>query len=127
MIMNLDDKIKQALKVDAEEIELLMTKEKGLFEQLFAIFKGNRRHWNVFGMILAVLTAITMFWSFYHFILANNLDDRIFWGVISLALWTGNMGLKVWFWLEMNRNSTSREIKRLEIAVAQLTAKLHQS
>jgi len=27
----------------------------------------------------------------------------------------------------MNRNSTSREIKRLEIAVAQLTAKLHQS
>jgi hypothetical protein len=31
------------------------------------------------------------------------------------------MDTKIWIWLEMNRASTLREIKRLELAVAQLT------
>ena len=62
----------------------------------------------------------------YQFFISEGMDDRIFWGVLLLAFWTGTIGIKIWFWLEMNRNSTLREIKRLELAVAQLTVKLNQ-
>jgi len=123
--MNLDDKIKQALEMDAKEIEQVLSKEYGLFDKLFGIFRGSMRNWNIFGMTLAAVTGVFMFWSGYHFFISESLDDRLFWGVLLLAFWTGTMGLKIWFWLEMNRHSTSREIKRLELAVAQLTAKLN--
>ncbi len=122
--MNLDDKIKQALKMDANEIEEVLSKDKGLFAQLGGVFRGSMRFWNYYGMALAVVTAIFMFWSGFHFFISESLDERLFWGVLLLAFWTGTMGLKIWFWLEMNRNATSREIKRLELAIAQLTAKM---
>lgn len=122
--MNLDDKIKQALQMDADEIERVLDKEQGLYARLFGIFHGKMRLWNIYGLILSIITAIFMFYSGYTFFIAESLDDRILWGVLFLASWTGVMLLKVWFWLEMNRHSTSREIKRLELAVAQLTAKI---
>ena len=124
--MNLDEKIKQALQMDAKEVELVLSKEKGLYTQFFRVFHGNMRNWNIFGMALATVTGILMFWSGYHFFVSENLDDRLFWGVLLLAFWTGTMGLKIWFWLEMNRNSASREIKRLELVVAQMSAKVNQ-
>lgn len=124
--MNLDDKIKQALQMDAKEVEMVLSKEDGLFSQLFGLFRGNMMLWNIFGLVLAVLTAVLMFWSGYQFFISEGIDDRIFWGVLLLAFWTGTIGIKIWFWLEMNRNSTLREIKRLELAVAQLTVKLNQ-
>ncbi|GAA6173245.1 hypothetical protein NBRC116592_29150 [Colwellia sp. KU-HH00111] len=124
--MNLDDKIKQALQMDAKEVEMVLSKEDGLFSQLFGLFRGNMMLWNIFGLVLAVLTAVLMFLSGYQFFISESIDDRIFWGVLLLAFWTGTIGIKIWFWLEMNRNSTLREIKRLELAVAQLTVKLNQ-
>ena len=125
--MNLDDKIKEALQMDAKEVEMVLSKDDGLFNQLFGVFRGSMMIWNIFGLVLAVATAVLMFWSGYHFFISEGLDERIFWGVLLLAFLTGTMGIKIWFWLEMNRNSTSREIKRLELAVAQLTVKLNQN
>ncbi len=124
--MNLDDKIKQALQMDTEEMERVLSKEKGLYTRLLSIFRGSMRRWNIFGMVLATITAGLMVWSGYHFFISGSLDERLFWGVLSIAFWTGVMGIKIWFWLEMNRYSSSREIKRLELAIAQLTAKLNQ-
>lgn len=121
--MNLDDKIKEALQMDAKEVEIVLSKEDGLFIQLFGLFRGNMKIWNIFGMVLAVVTAVLMFWSGYHFLISESLDERLFWGVLLLAFLIGTMGIKIWFWLEMNRNATHREIKRLELAVAQLMAK----
>ena len=112
--------------MDAKEVEMVLSKEDGLFSQLFGLFRGNMMLWNIFGLVLAVLTAVLMFWSGYQFFISEGMDDRIFWGVLLLAFWTGTIGIKIWFWLEMNRNSTLREIKRLELAVAQLTVKLNQ-
>jgi hypothetical protein len=122
--MNLDDKIKQALQMDAKEVERVLSKDDGMFKQFFGIFRGNMRFWNMYGMAIAIVTAVLMFWSGYHFFISETQDDRLFWGVLLLAFWSGTMGLKIWFWLEMNRYSTSREIKRLELAVTQLTAKM---
>lgn len=125
--MNLDDRIKNALKMDAKEVELVLNEGDGLVAQLIGVFRGSMRFWNIFGLLLSLVTAVFMFWSGYHFFISESLDDRVFWGMLTLALWTGTMGLKIWFWMEMNRYSTSREIKRLELAVAQLTEQLSQS
>ena len=121
--MNLDDKIKQALKMEEQEVEQILQEDQGLFAQLAAVFKGNMKGWNLFGLVLATVTAIIMFYSGYQFFVNETLDERVFWGVIFIVSWTGNMGLKIYFWLEMNKNATVREIKRVELAVSRLAAK----
>lgn len=124
--MNLDDKIKQALKMEDEEVEQVLAKENGILDQVLPIFRNNMRRWNVFGILLGFITAAFMLWTGYHFFISDNMDDRMFWGVLALAFLTGNMGIKIWFWMEMNRHATQREIKRLELAITQLSAKLTQ-
>ncbi|WP_144394993.1 DUF6768 family protein [Pleionea sediminis] len=125
--MNLDDKIKQALKMDQAEVEQVLLSEKGLLPRVLGVFKGSMKGWNIMGFILAVATAIGMFWCGYYFFVSDNLMEQVFWGFIALAFLTANMATKIWFWMEMNRHSTSREIKRLEVVIAQLVAQLNES
>ena len=80
--MNLDDKIRQALQMDAEEVERVMKNDQGLYAQLFGVFRGSMKRWNIFGMIIATITAVLMFWSGYHFFVSESMDDRLFWGVL---------------------------------------------
>ena len=37
------------------------------------------------------------------------------WGVLTIVL------MKIWFWLEINKNGLTREIKRLELQIAHLS------
>jgi hypothetical protein len=46
--------------------------------------------------------------------------DRVFWGVLALAALHAVSMLKLWFFMEMNRNSVIREVKRVEIALNRL-------
>lgn len=122
--MNLDDKIKQALAADSEQVAQLLDTDTGMYDRIFDVFRGNMRFWNMFAFLLSVIIAGFMIWSGYHFFTTQSADDKLYWGVLLLIFWTGTLGLKIWFWLEMNRHATSREIKRLELVVAQLAAKL---
>lgn len=122
--MNLDDKIKQALTADSEQVAQLLNTDTGMYDRIFDVFRGNMRFWNMFAFLLSIIIAGFMFWSGYHFFTSQSADDKLYWGALLLIFWTGTLGLKIWFWLEMNRHATSREIKRLELVVAQLAAKL---
>jgi hypothetical protein len=44
----------------------------------------------------------------------------VFWGVLALAAVHAVSMLKLWFFMEMNRNSVIREVKRMEIALSRL-------
>lgn len=125
--MNLDDKIKQALKMDQIEMEQALLPENGLIPRVLGVFRGSMKGWNIFGFILSFAMAIGMFWSGYQFFISDSSSDQIFWGFVAMAFWTGTMGTKIWFWMEMSRYATSREIKRLEVVVAQLVERLNES
>jgi hypothetical protein len=34
--------------------------------------------------------------------------------------------MKIWYWLELNKNAVTREIKRLELQVARLSARMRE-
>ena len=122
--MSLDDKIKQALKMDESEVEQVLQQETGIFSRILGVFRGSMRGWNIFGFILSFVSAGFMFWCGYHFFINDATDNKLVWGVAFLSFLIGTMVTKIWFWMEMNRYATSREIKRLELAIAQLTEKL---
>ena len=48
------------------------------------------------------------------------------WGGASALGFAGLALVKVWFWMEMQKNAIMREVKRLELQVASLAAQLRR-
>jgi hypothetical protein len=69
-----------------------------------------------FAMLLVAVYASWRFWS------APDVRLMLVWaGVAVLALFSLGL-IKIWFWMEMQKNSVVREVKRLELQVASLIA-----
>lgn len=119
--MNTDDKIREELAARTEEIDRLELDERGLFGMLFRVFTGSLRRWAAFGMAMTLAFTALTFWTGYEFFVAADTDARVFWGVLALAGFHAMSMFKMWFFMEMNRHSTLREIKRVEVEVARLT------
>jgi hypothetical protein len=122
--MNIDEKIKQQLEQDAAQLDPIFLDDSGLLSRLLPIFKGGMKWWVWLVNLLALLTAALMFWCGYRFWYAEITQVQIFWGVAFLASLQMQGMLKNWLFMEMNRTSNLREIKRVEIAVARLSEKL---
>ncbi len=92
--------------------------EPSLFAESMGVFAGRRRWWNlyaagvVFGFFaLAVVAALRFFGT-------PDAADRVLWATAFLFGMLIVMSVKIWFWLQMMRNSLLREIKRLELRLA---------
>lgn len=119
--MNIDDRTREELERRDEALGDLGSAELGVFAALRRVLTEHWRGWAVFAMLITlILTGIT-FWSGYAFFTAESVDERVYWGVVVLAAFSGVSALKLWFFLEMNlardRSWTAREFKRLELAL----------
>ena len=120
--MNLDDKISQALAQESKEIDKLLAAENnGLFGMLFATWRGGMRYWVLLINIVTLIFTGLLFWCGYQFWIAEVSNQQIFWGVVFLAVMQVQISLKMWLFMEMNRMSAVREIKRVEIALVRLS------
>jgi len=117
---NLDKKIEQELAVQAFQLDKLMREEQGLGPMIRSGFNGGLRPLMIIAYLLALVLAAAILYCGYQFLTVASAEQN-YWGVLLLLAFQAQMGTKIWIWLEMNRASTMREIKRLELAVAQLT------
>lgn len=122
----LDDKIKAELERETSEIDALLAKEGGLPDLVSAAWHGGLRRWIWVATFFVFVITGFLVWTGYEFFTATNTDDRVFWGFCMLLSLAPQVALKQWQWLEMGRSSTMREIKRLELAVAELAKKSNQ-
>jgi len=120
---NLDSRIKKELEQETAEIDALLAEEGGLPDMVSAAWHGGLRRWIWLTSVVLLPISAVMFWCGYEFFTATSSDDRIFWGFCLLISAMPQVALKQWQWMEMNRASMMREIKRLELAVAALAAR----
>jgi hypothetical protein len=118
--MSIDDRIRRELEQQGSEIDRAGFDEKSLFGMLGRVFTGSLRRWAAFGMLLTLAFVALTVWCGYGFFTATDTGDRVFWGVLALAAVHAVSMLKLWFFMEMNRNSVIREVKRMEIALNRL-------
>lgn len=123
-IENLDQKIREALRAEDEELFAEFGGEQNVFEQLADSFRGRSRWFSIMafaGMALLTIIAASSAYLFYQ---AETLRELIgFAGGFFFCL-SGIGMMKVWFWMEMNKNTMTREIKRVELQIARLSARL---
>ena len=120
----LDKKIREALRKEDAELFDDFGAEPSVFEMIFETFRG--RHW--------WLSAITVFWSLVFFVLAifsatkavgtEDPSERTIWALAFVFCVLAVSMLKMWFFMEMNKNAITREIKRLELQIARLASRI---
>ena len=120
--MSFDKKIRQELEAQTQQIEETINDREGIIDLAIGSFKGGLARWMLIANVVTLINTGFLIWSCFEFCTAVDLDSRVFWGawfVITMCL---QIGLKQWIWMEMNRNSVLREIKRMEVAVQKLSA-----
>lgn len=120
---DIDNRIKAELEKDTAAIDALLAEDGGMPDMVAAAFKGSMRRWVWVTSVVTVLATAVMVWCGFEFYNAETPDTRIFWGVWFIASAMAQVAMKQWQWMEMNRASLMREIKRLELAVAKLIEK----
>ena len=120
---DVDTLIREALsREEAEFFDRLG--EPSVPEMLSDAFRG--RHWwlNVLAGLLTLAAVIATFYCAVRFFGTTDLGERLSWGIGIVSGLVFTMALKVWYWMEMQRNALTREIKRLELQVAHLAGLL---
>ena len=122
----LDKKIREALRAEDAELVDEFDKEPSMFEMLFETFRGKHRwlvflsiFWTCVFMALAVLSVI-------QFFRAEETRELVMWAAASALFLSGVSMMKVWFWMELNKNAVTREIKRLELQIARLAGRMKE-
>ena len=120
-----DDDIRSAVKGGSEH--LADAGDEGLIEQMSATFRSRMRYWVVlvWGMTL-VMTGLCVFTAVMFFQSETTRDWIMYatifmWAAVAVAM------LKMWYWMEMNRNTHTREIKRVDLQIAKLAERLGRS
>ncbi len=100
--------------------------EQNVFEMLLGMFKTKNRWFIVIVNIIHLVSLVLFVYCIVQFFEAEATKEVIKWasaGFICLML--GGM-LKLFGWMQMDKNALMREIKRLELQVSSLAGKISQ-
>jgi hypothetical protein len=121
MAMNeLDRAIRQSLSAEDAELFDRFGADQALHRQVLDAFEGRLRWFNAAGWLAGfVLFAVACVFG-WRFWFARDVGDMLRWGGAAALACAGLALVKVWFWLELQKNAVVREVKRLELQIASL-------
>ncbi len=97
--------------------------EQGLFGMVRGLFKGKLK-WIIVMMITVNFIIFGIFiYSVFQFFEATNTVELIKWSVAGFMCMMMVSMLKLFSWMQMNKNALMREIKRLELLISSITTK----
>lgn len=123
---DIDDKILDAIRTETEESLDEYKDELGLFGLVGESFKGALR-WIVFAAFALILIFILIgVYCAINFVHATDIAVKLNWfGGAALAFLVVIV-LRLWYFMELNRLSIRRDIKRVELQVSLLGSKIER-
>lgn len=119
---NLDQAIRQALSVEDAEF-LARFEQEGPIREALGTFSGRYGLLNIFAALITFALFGGFVYCAWQAFTAPDLRDVVLWATGGLLAMIGVAMLKMYFWMEMNKNATLREVKRLELQVARLVTR----
>lgn len=120
---NLDRAIREALsKEDAEFLARFEAQSTPVGEVLDT-FRGRWALMNAFAAVITFASFGFFVYSMWQVMQTTDLRMTVLWltGAVVSALFVAM--LKMWFFMEINKNQILREVKRLELQVARLATR----
>ena len=121
---NIDEKIREALLTEDAELFAEVGGERNIAEQIADSFRGQSRWFSVMAFVaMSLLFGVTLLTGFMFFE-ATTVREMIayaggfFFSIVGMGM------MKVWYFMELNKNTVTREIKRVELQIARLSARI---
>lgn len=99
--------------------------EQNVIEMLFGLFKGKNSWINIIINIAIIVFFVLLIYSVIQFLNSELTNDLVKWGFGCLALLINICMLKLYAWMQMDKNAILREMKKLELQIMSLTAKIN--
>jgi len=120
---DVDTLIRHALRAeDVAEFDALG--EPGLPEMVTEVFRGRLWWAGVMFMFMVLVFFVGAVFCAIRFFAADGVPQMLHWGLGFLFCVITVIGGKIWYWMQLDRVATMREIKRVELLVAQLALEL---
>ena len=120
---SLDEAIRDALSKEDVEFLATLEKEPGSFRQMADIFHGPLNWIYVAFLVAAILVALFGIYSGWQFAQSTELRSLFYWGAVTGFCVVVLSVVRIVFFMQINTNRVLREIKRLELQVALLSAR----
>jgi Family of unknown function (DUF6768) len=121
---SIDERIQKALSSEDQALLARLDADSSLYGDIAATFRGHARWLNVFSWFGALIFLAVAVFCGWQFATETGMRGMLLWGagtIVSLT-WLGM--IKLWFWMGLQRVGVVREIKRVELQLASLTAAL---
>lgn len=123
MMEDIDKLIRETLTEEEakfyEELE-----EQNILQMVGGLFSGKNK-WVMYLMNVMTLVFFTLFiYCVVQFFDTEVTKELLKWGIGSLIFLLGVSMLKIFAWMQMDKNALLREMKRLELQVSSLSIKL---
>lgn len=121
---DIDEKIREVLRKEDAELLEHYRNEQSLSQMVIDSFRSRHRWAAVLVFTIGTVLFLLEFVLAYQFFQAESTRAMIAWSTGFVVCAIVLYALKVWYWLELNKNSLAREIKRLELELANLSRRL---
>jgi hypothetical protein len=121
---DIDEKIREALRQEDSQLVESLRGERALHEMIIESFRSRHRWLYITAFVMPFIFIVLVFVFGYQFFQAESVRAMIAWatGALWAAIATGMF--KLMYMMELNKNSVTREIKRLELELVQLSRRL---
>ena len=100
--------------------------EQNIFSMLFGLFKGKNAWLNILLNIMIIVFFGCLIYAAIQFFNSETIEGLIKWGLGSGFFLFNISILKIYAWMQMDKNAILREMKRLELQVMSLSGKLSE-
>ena len=90
-------------------------------EVLVEVFRGRNRLFAALGVVVNLVFFVIGISAAVAFTNAQDIRTMLLYGGSSALSFAVVLTVKIWYWLEMNRLSLIREIKRVELQVVRMS------
>ena len=116
---DINEKILKAMQ-EEQANDYVPEDQANIFSLIRQSFKGVFRFMAIAATLLMLLFAGLSVYCGYHMLDVADAGGKIEWATGALAAFMVFVALRLWFFMEINRLSVLREIKRVELQVALL-------
>jgi hypothetical protein len=121
---DLDKAIRDGYSAEDAELIQRLAADPTMTRQVLNAFQGPFGGFNVLGVVFTFVMLAAGGYCVWRVFNAAELRDMLIWSGGAAIAVCGVSMVKLWFWMELQRNATVREIKRLELQVSRLAARI---
>ena len=121
---NLDKKIQQLLENASEATPF--TDEPSLIEELILTFKGRHRALMIPTAIKMISAGLIFYFCIYQFFQQETTMAMMAYATAALIALIVAASTLLFFWIQLNHNTTVREIKRVDLRCAMILRALEE-